>query len=201
MKLHISFAWSVAIIILVGIGCSSLIILSPTLSAPDTFVASAPSIIVPIQIIAELPSRLIIPKIHINAFVEYLGLTPTGAMDVPAGPDDVAWFDLGPRPGSTGSAVIAGHEGWKDNIPAVFDNLYKLQKGDEISVIDAKGATTTFVVTKLQIFGENANSAPVFDSDDNGIHLNLITCEGIWNAVTKNYSGRLVVFTDKETQQ
>ena len=48
--------------------------------------------------------------------VEDVGLTPGGAMDVPKGPSDVAWFDLGPRPGEVGSAVIAGHEGWKDNI-------------------------------------------------------------------------------------
>jgi len=48
---------------------------------------------------------------------------------VPEGPTDVAWFDLGPRPGEAGSAVIAGHEGWRDGIVAAFDDLHELQKG------------------------------------------------------------------------
>ena len=57
-------------------------------------------------------------------------------MDVPKQPDDVAWFDLGFRPGQKGSAVIDGHSGWKDNRPAVFDNLSKLKNGDKIYVED-----------------------------------------------------------------
>jgi len=67
-----------------------------------------------------------IPSINIDAAIEYVGLTSNGAMAVPKGPNDVGWFELGPRPGDIGSAVIAGHDGWKDGIPAVFDNLSKL---------------------------------------------------------------------------
>ena len=147
---------------------------------------------------ATLPQRLIIPKINIDATVEYLGLTDSGAMDVPTGPDDVAWFDLGPRPGEIGDAVIAGHYGWKDNIPAAFDNLSKLKIGDKIYVLDEAGATTTFVVKEIGKYGKNADSSNVFDSNDGKAHLNLITCEGIWNAAEKSYSDRLVVFTDEE---
>src|ERR1035437_3088718 len=57
----------------------------------------------------ELPIRLKIPKINADAPVEYVGLAPDGSMGVPAGPNNVGWFDLGPRPGNIGSAVIAGH--------------------------------------------------------------------------------------------
>jgi sortase A len=196
MQRKISFIWFIIVSSIVGILFSISIILFPFSPIIPLIIAPA-TIVVPQQIIATLPVRLQIPKIHIDAFVEYLGLTPSGAMDVPAGPDDVAWFDLGPRPGSTGAAVIAGHEGWKDNTPAVFDNLYKLKKGDTVTIEDGTGSTTVFVVQKTQIFGEADNSATVFDSSDGGIHLNLITCEGIWNPATKSYSGRLVVFTDK----
>ncbi len=119
-------------------------------------------------------------------------------MAVPKGPNDVAWFDLGPRPGDIGSAVVAGHYGWKNNIPAVFDNLYKLHIRDKIYVVDDKGATTTFVVGELGTYTENGNSTNVFDSKDGKSHLNLITCEGIWNAAKKSYSNRLVVYADRE---
>lgn len=196
MGSKISFAWSVCIISIAGIACSLLIVFFPT--PPDTPIVLIENIIVPKQVIAELPARLIIPTIHVNAFVEYVGLTPSGAMGVPQGPDDVAWFDLGSRPGSTGSAVVAGHEGWKDNIPAVFDNLHKLQKDDLIYIVDQKGATSTFIVVKTGIYDQNANSSTVFDSTDGQAHLNLITCEGIWNAAEKSYSNRIVIFADKE---
>jgi len=70
-----------------------------------------------------LPVRLKIPKINVDSAFEYVGLTPQGAMDVPKGPAEVGWFKLGTRPGEIGSAVVAGHSGWKNGIPAVFDNL------------------------------------------------------------------------------
>lgn len=145
-----------------------------------------------------LPVRLKIPKINADAAVEYVGLTSTGAMDVPKGPADVAWFNLGTTPGDIGSAVMAGHYGWKNNIPAVFDNLNKLQKGDKIYVENAKGETITFVVREFKTYDQNADASDVFSSNDGKSHLNLITCEGIWNEAKKGRPYRLVVFTDRK---
>jgi len=195
MRSKISFTLSVFIISIVGIIFSAVIIYFPT---PEILVQPVVSIIVPQQIVSGLPVRLKIPKIHTDAFIEYVGLTTLGAMDVPKGPDDVAWFDLGPRPGENGSAVIAGHYGWKNNIPAVFDSLSTLRTGDIIYVEDGMGSTTTFVVRKLQLYGEKDNASNVFSSNDGLAHLNLITCEGVWNPTKKSYSDRLVVFADKK---
>ena len=150
------------------------------------------------QVVSGLPIRLKIPSINIDAPIEQVDLAPDGSMDVPKAPPNAAWFNLGPRPGENGSAVIDGHFGWKNNIPAVFDHLNKLQKGDKIYIVDDKGVTITFVVRETRIFVEKDNTSTVFSSSDGKAHLNLITCEGIWNKVTKSYSGRLVVFADKE---
>ena len=150
------------------------------------------------QAVTGLPVRLTIPKINVDATIEDVGVTSLGAMAVPSGPADVAWFKLGTRPGEVGSAVIAGHEGWKDNIPAVFDDLHALNVGDTIYVKDAAGITTTFVVRKLRTYGQNQDASDVFASSDGQAHLNLITCAGTWNASEKSYSNRLVVFADKE---
>jgi LPXTG-site transpeptidase (sortase) family protein len=146
-----------------------------------------------------LPVYLKIPKLNIDAVVEYVGLTEGGAMDVPSGPMNVAWFDVGPRPGENGSSVMAGHSGYKNNRQAVFDNLYKLKKGDEIDVEDATGATTIFFVSRLQNYNPNQTASGVFSSDDGLAHLNLITCSGDWNAIKQTHSARLVVFTDRGT--
>ncbi len=133
-----------------------------------------------------------------TAPIESVGLTAEGAVGVPEGPVDAAWYDLGPRPGDIGSAVIVGHEGWKDGIAAVFDSLNKLAVGDKIYVTDDTGTTTVFIVRQIQLYGENDSVPNIFNSNDGLAHLNLITCDGIWNATTKSYSDRLVVFTDEE---
>lgn len=147
---------------------------------------------------SRFPIRLMIPKIEVDAPFVYVGLTPKGEMDVPKDPAEVAWYNLGVRPGDIGSAVISGHYGWKNNLPAVFDRLHLLRKGDKIFVFDERGATTTFVVRELRRYGEKDDASAVFISRDGKAHLNLITCEGIWNKTNKSYSRRLVVFTDKE---
>ncbi len=142
--------------------------------------------------------RLKIPKINVNTTVESVGLTSQGAIDTPEGPIDAAWYNLGPRPGENGTAVIDGHFGWKDGIPAVFDNLYKLQKGDVIEIQNESGGTTTFIVRKVRTYAQNENASVLYGPNDGKAHLALITCEGTWNETGKSYSNRLVVFADKE---
>lgn len=145
-----------------------------------------------------LPVRLRIPKINVDAAIESVGLRPNGDMDIPKSPANAAWYNKGPRPGEKGSAVIDGHFGYKDNIPAVFDNLFKLQKGDKLFIEDAQGGANSFVVQASRNYDPNANAKSVFFASDGGTHLNLITCEGVWDATDKSYSNRLVVFTDKQ---
>jgi len=146
----------------------------------------------------ESPIRLKIPIINVDSTIEYVGIDKDGTMGVPQGPSDVAWYNLGPRPGKVGSAVIAGHSGWKDGIPAVFDNLYKLSIGDKIYVEDNGGVTNTFIVREMKTYSPKEDALLIFNSSDNKAHLNLITCSGSWDTIGKDHSSRLVIFTDKE---
>ncbi len=145
-----------------------------------------------------LPVSLEIPKIGVNAAIDYVGITSKGELGVPTGPANAGWYAQGPRPGEKGSAVIDGHFGYKNHIPAVFDNLHALQKGDKLYVKDIRGITATFVVSQLKTYGPNDYASAVFRSSDGKAHLNLITCQGDWNQAQKSYSTRLVVFADKE---
>lgn len=146
----------------------------------------------------EQPVRLMIPAIGADALIESLGLTPEGIMDSPEGPANAGWYNLGVHPGEIGSAVIDGHSGWKDDIPAVFDNLHKLEPGDKIYIEDNKGVITTFVVRESRTYDPEADASEVFFSNDDGAHLNLITCNGVWNEATQSSSKRLVIFADKD---
>lgn len=147
-----------------------------------------------------LPVRLKIPKTKVDAAVEQVGLTADGAMDVPSGPETTGWYDRGPRPGETGSAVIDGHFDLGDGTPAVFDDLHTLQAGDRLYVEDGQGTTTTFVVHESRTYDPEADASSVFRSRDGRAHLNLITCAGDWNKDRQSYSSRLIVFAEKQTQ-
>lgn len=143
-----------------------------------------------------LPVRLQIPVIGVDSVIEDALITPDGRMDVPAGSANVAWFSLGPHPGDSGSAVIGGHFGISNGVPWVFYNLDKVKSGDKVYIINDKDQTLAFVVRRIQSFDRNGDSTSVFTSSDGIAHLNLITCEGIWNQVNGTYPQRLVVFTD-----
>lgn len=148
-----------------------------------------------------LPIRLRIPAIKIDAAIDDVGLNLDGAMDVPKGPATVAWYSLGPRPGDMGNAVMAGHFGWKNNTPAVFDNLHKVLVGDKVYVEDDQGASTIFTVRELRTYSRNQGAADVFVANDGQAHLNLITCKGIWSKTLQSFSKRLVVFTDQSVAE
>lgn len=142
------------------------------------------------------PVHLTIPAINVDTTLESVGLTSEGAVDVPKDPTHAAWYNLGPRPGEVGNAIIDGHYTWKNHTAAVFDNLYTLQTGDKIYTKDEKGVTTIFSVRELRTYSPDADALDVFTSTDGKAHLNLITCQGTWNRLSKSYSSRLVVFTD-----
>lgn len=145
-----------------------------------------------------LPVHFKIPSIKIDANVEYVGIVPDGTMDAPKDPRGVAWYNLGPRPGENGSAVIDGHSGWKGNIKAIFDDLYKIQKGDKIYIEDDTGKTITFIVTEIKSYASDQDASSIFISNDGKSHLNLITCSGFWNDIEKSHPSRLVVLADRE---
>ena len=142
--------------------------------------------------------RIKIPAIMVDAAIEAVALASDGSMDTPKGPAEVGWYSLGQRPGEQGSAVMTGHFGWRDSIPAVFDNLSKLQIGDKVYVEDKNKVAIIFVVRELRMYDKNEDAEMVFRSSDGKSHLNLITCEGNWDKNAKSYSNRLVVFTDKQ---
>lgn len=144
-----------------------------------------------------VPARIIIPRITVAAPIEKVALTADGSMDVPKLPRNTGWFALGPRPGETGSAVIAGHVDWLNGATAVFASLHKVQPGDNITVIDDAGKALSFVVRESRTYDATEDATDVFSSNDGKAHLNLITCYGAWDKRAKQYTKRLVVFAER----
>jgi LPXTG-site transpeptidase (sortase) family protein len=138
------------------------------------------------------PKRLVIPSIGVDANVEYVGLTPDGAMDVPKNPAQVAWYKNGPKPGDRGNALIAGHVDWGGKVQ-VFYPLKQLKQGDAVTVVADDGHKYDYVVQWSKWYDAQSSPAPeVFRSTDTP-ELTLITCGGEFDHVTKQYLSRLVV--------
>ncbi len=144
-----------------------------------------------------LPVRIRIPVIGVDAAIEDAYITPDGRMDIPAGSNNVAWFALGPRPGQIGSAVIGGHYGIDNGVPKVFYRLNNLEVGDLITVVDDQRKNISFEVQSIKVYERNADATSVFISNDGQSHLNLVTCDGIWNRVNDSYPNRRVIFADR----
>jgi LPXTG-site transpeptidase (sortase) family protein len=141
------------------------------------------------------PVSLTIPLIGVQTKLLKLGLTSSGALQVP--PLSMAgvagWYKGSPRPGSIGSAIIVGHVDTTSG-PAVFDRLDQLSRGDKIYVKRADGTVVEFRVTALQSYPKDHFPTedvygPVPDPE-----LRLITCGGTFDRTTGHYLSNFVVY-------
>lgn len=142
-----------------------------------------------------IPEQISIPKINVNTKVESVGMDSEGRMGVPTNPFDTAWYRPGFKPGMNGSAVIDGHLDLVTGAPAVFWNLKLLAIGDTITVTEDNGKKYTFAVSKIAKYPYNSFPIKqVFAASDVPM-LNLITCNGVWDKASRNYSDRLVIYS------
>lgn len=141
-----------------------------------------------------LPSdaRIEIPSLNIDAPVVPVGLTAEGEVQPPPSPDSVGWYNLSPVPGAPGNSVLAGHVDWKDRA-AVFWDLRKLKPGDMIYISSSDRVDAPFVVEWVERY--KPQEAPI-DRIFASLYepaLTVITCEGVFDPIARDYSLRLVV--------
>jgi len=139
-----------------------------------------------------VPTRLRVPAIGIDTSVVPLGRNPDGTAQVPSSASFAGWYDLGPRPGQLGPAVILGHV---DSLtgPGVFYRLRSLLPGDIITV-RAGHQVVRFEVSRLVTYAKNQfPTAAVFGPTPDA-ELRLITCTGAFDSATGHYSDNIVVF-------
>jgi sortase (surface protein transpeptidase) len=143
------------------------------------------------------PSVVEVPAIALRSELIELGLDEHRRLEVPADPDLAGWWTGGPRPGEQGAAVIAGHV---DSIegPAVFWRLHELGPGDRVTVHDVQGASTDFVVDRVERWPKDDFPTDEVYLGTDGRELRLITCGGGFDARARSYEDNLVVFATAE---
>lgn len=146
----------------------------------------------------EAPTKLAIPIIGVSALIQPVGTDQNGRMGLPTNFVDVSWYKYGPKPGERGSAVIAGHLDTVIDDRAVFAKLASLKTGDDIYITDQKGNKIHFRVIKQEVYDDTkAPLDKIFDQNISTARLNLITCDGAWDPVAKNYNQRLVIYSER----
>ncbi|GGW76941.1 class F sortase [Streptomyces lucensis JCM 4490] len=141
------------------------------------------------------PTRLLIPKISVNAPFTPLSIGATGQLEPPPAGDTnlVGWYAKGATPGERGTAIIAGHVDTKTSA-AVFAGLYALRPGDRFSVERADGRTAQFVVDDAENFPKDDFPSRRVYADTARPEVRLITCSGDYDHSVRDYTENLVVF-------
>jgi LPXTG-site transpeptidase (sortase) family protein len=177
-----------------------------TIQAPRPSVSSAqagPALPPPAEAVSEgyisgSNDRLILSRLGINAPVNYRGVASDGVMGNPLGAYDVVWYDfsgipgLGGYPGSGGNAVIAGHVDYRGVGPAVFYQLRNVVEGDLIEYRRSDGEVVQYVVEWISDIPPTENFAGIVTSAAGDV-LTLVTCNGEFDTVAREYSHRRVV--------
>jgi hypothetical protein len=159
----------------------------PAPTGPIVAVAVSPDATVP------LPVALTIPAIGVQTSLIQLGLTATGALQVPSSTAVAGWYTGSPRPGGTGSAIIAGHI---DSYlgPGVFFHLSQVRPGDLVYVRRADGTLAVFRVTAVQSYAKSQFPTQAVYGATPDAELRLITCGGTFDYQTRSYLGNTVVY-------
>jgi sortase (surface protein transpeptidase) len=141
------------------------------------------------------PVRLIIPSIGVRTGLVHLGLTSSGALQVPATTAVAGWYTGSARPGAIGAAVIAGHI---DSVagPGVFFRLRLLRPGDRVYVRQAGGSLAVFEVTAVHSYLKTRFPTMAVYGPVPAAELRLITCGGTFDYATGHYLSNVIVYAD-----
>lgn len=138
------------------------------------------------------PIRIEIPAIDVDAEIVPVGLKKDGAMETPefglAG-----WYNLGPRPGERGPAVIVAHVDSKAG-PDVFFRLRELRRTDFVVVVDAKGTRIEFAVEQIEQAPKNQLPVQRIWGSTDKPSLRLLTCGGRFDRKVGHYEDNVIIY-------
>jgi hypothetical protein len=139
------------------------------------------------------PTAIIIPSIGVRSRLVRLGLTSSGAVQVPAHAAVAGWYTGSSRPGAIGAAVIVGHID-SDTAPGVFFRLRLLRPGGLVYVRRADGSLAVFRVTAVRAYPKADFPTLAVYGPAPGAQLRLITCGGSFDVTAGSYLSDVIVY-------
>lgn len=155
---------------------------------------TAPSSPPPAPLPRSRATALRIPSLGIDAPVVGLGLDADRRLETPPDgePNLVGWYENGPTPGESGTAVAVGHRDTKKGA-AVFAALGQIEPGRTVEVRRADGRTAVYTVDKVRIFDKDRFPDKEVYGPTRRSELRVITCGGLYTH-RAGYSSNVVVF-------
>ena len=148
----------------------------------------------------EQPKRIQVPKLKLDAPIatfSFKDVGKDGALPTPKDAEEVAWYDFTGRAGEANNAVFAGHVDWNGR-SAVFARIKELVNGDQIVLVGDRGTRFTYEVlgcddVECHLPVSTRTDVDEFLGSSAFAHLTMITCEGQWDTIKKDYSHRRIV--------
>ncbi|MFJ1975173.1 class F sortase [Streptomyces sp. NPDC087903] len=139
-------------------------------------------------------TTLRVPSLGIDAPVVGLRIGPDRQLGTPPldKPKLVGWYQDGPTPGETGTAIAVGHRDTKTG-PAVFAALAQTTRGSRIEARRADGRTAVYTVDRVRVFDKARFPDKEVYGPSRRPELRVLTCGGLFSRRT-GYSSNVVVF-------
>jgi Sortase domain len=139
------------------------------------------------------PVSLTIPAIGVRTRLIRLGITKSGALQVPANTTVAGWYTRSPPPGAVGSSVIVGHV---DSLtgPGIFYRLHLLGPRNLIYVRQRDGRLAVFRVNSVHQYTKRGFPTVKVYGPAPTPQLRLITCGGTFDVQTGRYLSNIVVY-------
>jgi len=139
-----------------------------------------------------VPRLLALPRQHVVAVVQSVGVTAGRQLDLPSDPRQVGWWAGGqPVGAASGSTVIAGHlDSARSGIGALAA-LLSVKVGDPVEV-SGRGMVLHYRVASRSTYRKTGLPGALFRLDGPPV-LTLVTCGGPYNSRTHHYRDNVVV--------
>ncbi|MGW2641503.1 class F sortase [Streptomyces sp. NPDC001348] len=139
-------------------------------------------------------TTLRIPSLGVDAPIVGVRLGPDRQLRTPPldRPRLVGWYQDGPTPGETGTAVAVGHRDTRTG-PAVFAALAQVATGSRIEARRVDGRTAVYTVDRVRVFDKDDFPDKEVYGPSSRPELRVLTCGGLYNRRT-GYTSNVVVF-------
>lgn len=179
------------------VGCSVPGSAAPLSAAPELPVvaSAAPASALSLQ---PRPVRIKVPAIDIDGevMIDGLGVDSSGGHAEPPldRPELASWYNLGPRPGERGPAVILGHVNGRGQ-QGIFATLTRAQVGTRIFVVREDGSEIQFEVYRVEKERPKTEfpTSEIYGPTD-GSEIRLITCGGDLDRAAHRYLDNVLVW-------
>jgi sortase (surface protein transpeptidase) len=140
------------------------------------------------------PTSFRIPSLDVDAPVAALGLDNGRQLETPPvdNPKLVGWYEGGPTPGESGTAIAVGHRDTMTG-PAVFAALAQVKPCKLIEVERADGRTALYTVDRIKVYDKAGFPDKEVYGPARRPELRVLTCGGLYSRRT-GYTSNVVVF-------